>query len=660
MKQLNSDGTPNATFNTGGTGANNDVWSVAVQGDNKILISGAFTNYNGTNCGYITRLNSDGTIDSTFNPGGAGANNLVTDITLQGDGKILIGGAFGSYNGTACGCITRLKSDGTIDNTFNPLGLAGANNWVESVTLQVDGKILIAGGFTSYNGTACGYITRLESDGNLDNTFNVGGGGASNTVISVAVQSDGKILIGGLFTSYNGTACSQGIIRLESDGTLDATFNPGGAGVNLAVESIILQGDGRILIGGAFGSYNGTTCGNVTRLNGDGTIDATFNPGGAGASNNVESIAVQSDGKILIGGGFTSYNGSISFTKLSGDGTLDSAFNPGGTGANNTVTDITLQGDGKILIGGWFTSYNGTACSQAITRLKSDGTIDATFNPGGAGANGPVDSIAIQGDGKILIGGWFTSYNGTACSYDIIRLNNDGTPDATFNPGGAGANSAVWNVAVQRDGKILIGGWITSYNGTACGYISRLNNDGTLDATFNPGGAGANNLVENVSLQGDGKIVICGLFTSYNGTACGSITRLNSDGTLDATFNPGGAGANGPVDSIAIQGDGKILVGGGLGSYNGTACSQGIIRLKSDGTIDATFNPGGAGAFSIFTIAVQGDGKILIGLGGGQPASYNGTACGHITRLNSDGTLDATFYPGGSGASSTVNCIAVK
>ncbi|MGV8122584.1 MAG: carboxypeptidase regulatory-like domain-containing protein [Candidatus Xenobiia bacterium LiM19] len=714
LKQLNSDGTPDATFNPGGTGANNTVTDITLQGDGKILIGGIFTSYNGTACNYFTRLNSDGTIDNTFNPGGSGPNGVISNITLQGDGKILIGGAFWSYNGTvcggnitrlnndgtldttfnsgagangpvesiavqgdgkiiiagnftsfngtSCGYITRLESNGTIDVTFNPLGLAGANNVIQRVVLQGNGKILVSGSFTSFNGTACGYITRLESNGILDATFNPGGAGANHLVVSVSLQGDGKIVICGLFTSYNDTACSQGVIRLESDGTLDPTFNNGGSGVDFVIENTIVQTDGKIIVGGAFNSYNGTACSrDMIRLKSDGTIDAAFNPGGVGASNNVESIAIQADGKIIIGGGFTSYNGSISFTKLSNDGTLDSAFNPGGTGANNTVEDITLQSNGKILIGGWFTSYNGTACSQAITRLNSDGTIDAAFNPGGAGANGPVDSIAIQGDGKILIGGWFTSYNGTACSYDIIRLNNDGTPDVTFNPGGAGANNAVWNVAVQSDGKILICGWLTSYNGTACSYISRLNNDGTLDATFNPGGAGANNLVESVSVQGDGKILICGLFTSYNGTACSYITRLNSDGTLDATFNVGGAGSNGPVDSIAIQGDGKILVGGSLGSYNGTACSQGIIRLKSDGTIDATFNPGGAGAASgIFSITVQGDGKILIGIGSGQPISYNGTACGHITRLNSDGTLDATFYPGGSGASSTVRCIAVK
>ncbi|MHC9539738.1 MAG: carboxypeptidase regulatory-like domain-containing protein [Vulcanimicrobiota bacterium] len=707
--RLKNDGTIDSTFNLGGTGANSSVWDVTRQDDDKILISGAFTNYNGTSCGYITRLNSDGTIDVTFNPEGDGADNLVTDITLQGDGKILICGAFNSYNGTACGCITRLKSDGTLDNTFNPLGLAGANGpvysiavqidgkiliggnftsyngttcgnitrlecdgtidntfnplglvgankYIENVTLQGDGKILIGGGFTSYQGFNCGYITRLESNGNLDLTFNVGGSGASNTVISITVQGDGKILIGGLFTSYNDTTCSQGIIRLESSGTLDATFNTGGDGANLCVTNINLQNDGKILIGGSFGSYNGTTCGNITRLNSDGTIDDTFNLGGAGANDQVTSLAVLVDGKIIIGGSFTSYNGSISFVKLKGNGTLDSAFNPGNSGKEGSIRSLAMQVDGKIIIGGSFSSYNGTVCNN-ITRLNSDGTIDAIFNPGGAGTNGLINSIAVQNDGKIIIGGSFSSYNGTVCN-NITRLNSDGTIDAIFNPGGTGANGLINSIAVQNNGKIIIGGSFSSYNGTACNNITRLNSDGTIDTTFNPGGSGANTWIKSVALNNDGKILILGYFTGYNGTSCGMIARLNNDGTLDATFNQGGAGISGTgVSSLTVQVDNKILVGGYFASYNGTACAC-LIRLNSNGKLDTTFNPGGSGTTGwVSSVAVQNNGMIFIG---GWFTSYNGVACKNIARLKNDGTLDNTFNIGGTGASSSVNCIIVK
>src|SRR5947199_3524759 len=151
-------------------------------------------------------------------------------------------------------------------------------------------------------------------------------------------------------------------------------------------------------------------------------------------------------------------------------------------------------------------------------RLNADGDLDTTFNAGGAGANGTVRTVAVQSDGKIVIGGTFTSYNGDATvSDDVMRLNANGTADTTFNAGGAGADSTVRAVAVQADGKIVIGGLFTSYNldATASDHVMRLNADGALDTTFNVGGAGADNNVFAVAVQPDGKIVIGGNFTSY-------------------------------------------------------------------------------------------------------------------------------------------------
>ncbi|MBW8049228.1 MAG: hypothetical protein FVQ77_02580 [Cytophagales bacterium] len=220
----------------------------------------------------------------------------------------------------------------------------------------------------------------------------------------------------------------------------------------------------------------------------------------------------------------------IIFCAKAQPGSIDLSFTVG-TGANDWVETTSIQSDGKIIIGGNFTSYNGTAINR-IARLNTDGTLDSTFTVG-TGANSSVNTTSIQSDGKIIIGGSFWSYNGTAI-YNIARLNTDGTLDSTFTVG-TGASFYVYTTSIQSDGKIIIGGVFTSYNGTARNYIARLNTDGTLDGTFTVG-TGASSYVRTTSIQSDGKIIIGGSFTSYNGTARNYIARLNADGTLDSTF----------------------------------------------------------------------------------------------------------------------------
>jgi uncharacterized delta-60 repeat protein len=174
-----------------------------------------------------------------------------------------------------------------------------------------------------------------------------------------------------------------------------------------------------------------------------------------------------------------------------GAGQLDVSFNYGsGNGTNGTVYSLALQPDGKILVGGSFTSYNGDAgAPDNLLRLKTDGTLDATFNVGGAGLDGPVYALLRQADGNILVGGNFTAYNGNASAPDnILRLDANGSLDAGFSGAVAGASSSVWSFAIQpADNKILVGGTFTSYNGLADApdRILRLNTDGSLDTTFN-------------------------------------------------------------------------------------------------------------------------------------------------------------------------------
>ena len=629
IAKLNADGTLDPNF-TPGTGLNSYV-SLAVQTDGKILIGGYFTSYNGVAIKHIARLNSDGTLDTTFNLG-VGPDSTVRKIIAQSNGKILIIGDFLTYNTISRRGIAQLNDDGTLDTTFNPG--TGANG-IESIALQADGKILIGGYFPSYNGASRSCFAQLNADGSLNSNF-ISGVGPNSSVREIVIQPSGKILIGGAFTSYNNIPINR-IARLNADGTLDTTFDPG-TGANESVSLIAVQATGKMVIAGSFTSYNDTQIGDIAQLNSNGSLDTAFlNPGGfqIGAQTNIFSTVLQSDGKILIGGSFFSYNGVSRnrIARLNTDGTLDTTFNPG-TGANGTIFSIAEQTDGKILIGGTFTGFNGVSKNR-ITRLNADGTPDTTFNPG-TGANAMVYRIVPQTDGKILVTGEFTTFNGISKNR-ITRLNSDGTFDPTFNPA-PGANGPVFSIEVQTDGKILISGAFTTYDSITTNNVTRLNANGTLDTTFNVGGGGvfSHQGTPFLKLLSDGKILIAGQFLSYNTTARDGIARLNSDGTLDVTFQPktmvhlnGGTNQKGIINVMTPQSDGKILIGGLLTSYDGVA-RNGIALLNSDGSLDTTFDLG-TGVNSILeNIVTQPDGKILVA---GWFTTYNGNPVGCITRL---------------------------
>jgi len=633
-----------------GDGTNNTVNVTAVQSDGKIIIGGNFSSYNGTGANYIARLNADGSLDMGFNSGGTGFNNTVSALTVQSDGKIIIGGSFTAYNGTTMNQIARLNADGSLDTSFN-LG-SGTNGPVTAVIIQSDGKIIIGGYFNTYNGTVTNRVARLNTDGSLDAGFNTGNTGADGVVYAITVQSDGKIIIGGNFMSYNGTAINR-IARLNANGTLDTTFNVGGTGANTNVYVIAVQSDGKIIAGGAFNKYNGTATKYIARLNADGSLDTGFYVG-IGANNTINTLTVQSNGKIITGGNFTSYNGTAinNIARLNTNGSLDTSFI--GSGANNSVLVTTAQPDGKIITGGGFTVYNDRIRGH-IVRLNTDGSTDTNFNAG-TGADNVVSVLTVQSGGKIIMGGNFTSYNGTVTKH-IARLNTNGSLDSGFNVGGSGANGMVNILAVQSDSKIIIGGSFSSYNGTSMKNIARLNADGTLDISFNIG-SGPNSTINAITVQSDGKIIIGGDFTSYNGTAINRIARLNANGSLDTGFNVGGSGATSMVNILAVQSDGKIIIGGNFYQYNSPITNKvnNIDRLNTDGSLDTSFVSTGANG-PINTITIQSDDKIIIG---GYFSIYNDTAQNNIVRLNANGSLDTGFNVGGSGTNNSVSAITIQ
>jgi uncharacterized delta-60 repeat protein len=339
-------------------------------------------------------------------------------------------------------------------------------------------------------------------------------------------------------------------------GTIDPEF-PDTQNLIPVMYSIALQPDGKILIGG-LGEW-------LARLNPNGSLDTDFNPD---TNNMVYSMATQPDGKILIGGYFTTIDGGATATnhiaRLNPNGSPDTDFNPD---ANSTVYSIALQPDGKILVGGAFDMIGGVS-RDYIARLNTNGTVDGDFNYNVI--DGWVYSIALQPDGKILIGGDFTMV-GEEMRNHMARLNPDGTLDTDFNPD---VNGIASSIALQPDGKILLGGFFTTVGGETRNRMARLNENGTLDTEFNPD---VNGTVTSIVLQTDGKILIGGLFTTVGGETRNNVARLNSDGTVDMNLNPN---ADHNVDAIVIQADGKIILGGGFINVGGEE-KPGLARLTN-------------------------------------------------------------------------------
>lgn len=388
------------------------------------------------------------------------------------------------------------------------------------------------------------------------------------------------------------------VLGSSSFANAQSALDPFDPGANSDVEVLVLQPDGKILLGGQFTMLGGGGTGTtprpyIGRLNADGSIDAAFSPP---TDDDVNAIAMQDDGKILV-------SGDDFIWRLNPDGSRDRDFDPG---TDNTAFVFVVQPDGRILVGGTFETLGGggegNVVRHRIGLLNPDGSVDPNFNPG---ANGTVYAMAVQPDGKIIVAGGFTMLGGggegTSVRNRIGRLNPDGSLDPTFDPG---ANDTIHAIALQPDGKILVGGFFTSLGGGGTGntprhYIGRLNTDGSLDAVFDPG---ADDWIWTIALQPNGKIVVGGDFTKLGSGGMGAtprhaIGRFNANGSLDASFDPG---ANDRVNILALQPDGKIVVGGDFSTFGGgrtgTAPRNRIARLLADAL--PLFTDSGPGAAS--------------------------------------------------------------
>lgn len=662
------------------------------QPDGKVLVAGSYRI--GTNNAMLPnlfRVNSDGSIDTSF----AVVTNIARRLALQPDGKILIAEEVPPPPNThGANIIYRLNPDGTRDTNFATATIGG---WVNTMFAQSN-SIIIGGYLYRVNGLSEGCVARLGMDGQLDTSFHCDVSPGSSGVGIAIPQPDGKVLIGGQFSIIGSTI--QNLVRLNSNGSLDTTYASTGAG-NF-VNTLKAQPDGQVIIGGDYTTINGVGVYRLARLNGDsdGPGKVVFDPATAEVFEDSGAISLtarriwgnQGDlavtyetrsGTAIAGADFKAQSGALVFhagettktltveinndahiedvesfqvwlngpavgnqdhctvTIIDDDGpaSLDSSFSVKSGTLDSLVRGITVQPDGRILIGGPFQQVANTL-RIGIARLNDLGVLDSTFDPGAGlvfnGSPGYMNLARIQNDGKIVIAGIFNQINGTNRNY-VARLNSSGSLDPSFDDGtgpigGGGVVGDVRGMELATDGKVIVGGYFTTYNGSTRYGLARLNTNGAVDLSYQPTGP---NTVVPFGLQPDGKIVFSGQWSSY-------CTRVNANGSVDvSTF----ASANNLIRQVASLPDGKTMIGGHFVTVNGVA-RRCLARLLVDGSVDQTFTPdldlflGASSPPLVYRFAMQTDGSVLAVL-----KAYVTPKADYLVRLKPNGALDRNFEP---------------
>lgn len=720
LARLNANGSLDSQFNLGSGISSDDptfngpwVSRVRLQPDGKILISGQFTEIDGVAHRNVARLNADGSVDASFSAGlgATGPAASVEALAVQPDGKILIGGDFDSVDGNPINAIARLNADGTLDTSFDPgRGVEGEDRstgasvpgLVTDIQVLEDGKILVSGNFETIDEFGRRGIGKLLPNGRLDGTFgpyfgttyrDAEGYQEYETVTAVAVQSDGKIITGGVYEfdgginpvrlnrllSRNETANSVEfdlpvISVAESSETVEVPVVRRGessqpftvdyfviGGSATAGEDYVLSGgtlsfealetqkfieieviddtdpeENEVIELGIRNASNGvgfgapaisrveiidrTRPGNVDLNFGQVFIPFAANPV---SFRPVTDLEIQDDGRILVAGYYTfiNFDDRAGLARFEWDGSLDDSYNPT-VGPDEFILEFVqmgLQPDGN-LVGGL----------RNVRQLTPAGVSNPEFNTGVSFAT----TLSVAADGKVVISDNFLDPATGDELNEVVRFSPDGTIDSSFVP--AALNDWGMTSLTTADGKVVVGGWFTQVNGVEHNHVVRLNENGARDITFDIG-TGVEGVSPPVVLalaeQADGKLLVAGEFGLFDGIPRSHLVRLNVDGSVDESFDTG-VGPNAWVEALAVQDDGRILIGGAFSRVDGIL-SDGIARLNSDGSVDQSF----AADLTfpevqlVTAIAIQDDGQIVIG---GTFTEVNGLSRVGLARINGD------------------------
>jgi uncharacterized delta-60 repeat protein len=554
--------------------------ATAGQADNKLLL--------GIETGEFLRLNADGSRDTSFIPQ---VTQVVGAVVVQSDGKIIVTPE-----------LVRMNPDGSKDPSFNS-SLSDVSSLFAG--LQSNGKILVSA-------SNAPYLRRLNIDGTIDPTFSAD---LSSYVYSGLVLPNDAILL--RLSSCDPSACTTSFARLLPDGSADPSFHPDPR----LDDWYAVQPDGKTLAGfrdQATGEYF------LGRMNVDGSLDSSYQtyPIVVADANTppISAVFVQPDGSILAEI-MVPIEGQ-QFLRFSSSGVLDLASKRLFT-IPAAVTKLAAQPDGKLLATGDFNFVDGVKAGPLV-RLDNNGNLDPSFHPSVIDATPRGVDLNLQSNGSILFSVT------TGYQFPQMRLTPDGDVDSEF----PRQNLGLYFEVRSDDGIVT---------GDHSNVVRRLLSDGSVDSTFSPTqvtfGGIYGNFMAALGLQPDGKVVVAGHGTSFSIHSIPyrpSVVRLNPDGGIDSSFNPPAFNIS-RLNCVAIQADGKILLGGKFDSGFSPSLPN-IVRLNSDGSIDNTFTA--APDYTVSAILVEKTGTILIG---GGFTHVNGQATAHVARLQSNGQLDPSF-----------------
>jgi uncharacterized delta-60 repeat protein len=662
--------------------------AAAQQTDGKIVVTGLYNVTGNLDFG-LARFNTDGSLDNSFGINGLQTTDFFGDwdwpfaIAIQTSGTIIVAGqAYSTSSSSYDFALAAYTTNGILDASFGTEGkqstdFFGDMDLASAIAIQTDGRIVLAGQAYGGEGTTIDFaLARYNMDGSLDNNFGVNGKQTTDILnyadyaFAIAIQSDYKIVVAGQASDNLSNNDDFAIARYDTYGNLDPSFDGDGkqttdftnGGYDRAL-SLAIQTDGKIIAAGQVGNNatNNFDFG-LARYTPGGALDASFGTGGKqitdffGGQDYALGLAIQSDGKIVaIGEAYnTNRNTDFALVRYNTNGTLDNRFDRDGklTGyyaaGLGYFTAMAIQSDGKIIVAGaaYNANYNG---DFALARFNTDGTLDKTFNRTGkqttdfSGNDDYVRAIVIQPDGKIVAAG-VTSMpkpsdpESYLADFALARYNSNGSIDNKFNRNGKqttdffGEIDEAYSIAIQSDGKIVVGGHALNTNGNRFDFgLARYNSNGSLDGTFGTGGkqttdfTGYDDNAYALAIQSDGKIVVAGMAYNYNSYYDFALARYTTNGSLDGDFDGDGRqtvdffGSYDGAHAIAIQDD-KIVVAGEVFNTNGTNYDFGLARFnKTDGSLDGSFGDNGKqttdfmlGGDYANAMALQSDNKIIV------------------------------------------------
>lgn len=690
------------SVNHGVAAGQDQYYGLVQQPDGKLVAAGRCYSGGGTGMDIlVTRHLLDGTPDATFGVGGSvivdfyGYSEIAYSPLLQPDGKILVVGAVANGSNDDFFAI-RLLANGTLDDTFSgdgkiAIAVGSGTDVCLDAALQADGKIVLAG-YSSNGSNDDIAVVRLTGTGVLDTTFDTDGkattpvGTGTDRAYSVAVQADGKILVGGYAAMTNNDFA---LVRYTAAGALDTTFGTGGNGkVTTAFGTgtdvawhIAVQADGKIVVGGY--ANQGATGDDfaLARYDSSGALDPTFDGDGKASSHfgtstdQCFSLDVQPDGKIVTTG--IAWNGSnydLALARHTTAGAADTTFGTNGwaTFAIGASYDygraVKVLADGRVAVAGYVSTPLDDDPVLLVT--SATGALDTTF--AGTGVVQPENSVSLDvayamqvlPDDRIWMAGYGTA--GFSSDFQLARFQRDGTPDTTLTADGitrvpvGTSTDYAYAFALQPDGKTVMAGfaYVSSYDFA----VIRLNVDGTLDTTFGNGGksilpiGSSTDMAHAVLVQPDGKIVAAGVSYSSGSSDDFALVRYLPDGLLDPSFGTNGivttpvGNSSDYAHAAVLQPDGKILLAGYAYASGSGWEDFALVRYNSNGTLDTTFGNGGKVMTPVTSdtdiansMLLLPDGRILVGGHGYTASGYDFV----LVRYLANGALDTSFGNGG-------------